>query len=95
MVAGREDGPEIVYSADLVPDFANRATLGYLEGLVCEAWHDPDAHLMRLTGLHTSGRWAVAGNPPAGVLSRMAPEGYPTRAEACIAAMEAAKEVQS
>lgn len=58
MVAGREDGPEIVYSADLVPDFAAPATLGRLADLT-------RAHLAALTdrdaahfhGLRVASAW--------------------------------------
>lgn len=75
------------------PDFADKLTELALLHYVQQAWADPRAYVLPLAGLHTDGRWAVVGNPPPGVLERMAAEGYPTWAEACIAALEAAKEV--
>jgi len=82
----------LVLVAGLVPDFTDTVTELALLHFVQLAWAGP-VYVLPLSGLHTAGRWAVVGNPPAGVLERMAAEGYPTWAEACIAALEAAKEV--
>jgi len=74
-----------------IPDFTDRLTELALLVHVQQAWADPRAYVMPLSGLHTAGRWAVCGDPPPGVLARMAPDGYPTWAEACIAAVEATR----
>lgn len=74
-----------------IPDFTDRLTELALLHYVQQAWADPRAYVMPLSGLHTAGRWAVCGDPPPGVLARMATGGYPTWAEACIAALEASR----
>ena len=76
---------------EVIPDFSDRLTELALLVHVQQAWADPRAYVMPLSGLHTAGRWAVCGDPPPGVLARMAPDGYPTWAEACIAAVEATR----
>lgn len=86
---GHYDGP----TEGMFPDFTDKLTELALLHYVQQAWADPRAYVLPLAGLHTDGRWAVVGNPPPGVLERMAADGYPTWAEACIAALEAAKEV--
>lgn len=90
---GRSGVVKGVDLGEYIPDFADKLTELALLHYVQQAWADPRAYVLPLSGLHTDGRWAVVGNPPPGVLERMAAEGYPTWAEACIAALEATKEV--